>query len=478
MMELRSYQLDLACDVMASHLTIARRILLVMPCRSGKTPTLSYIITHEPGNVWVIAHRQELIDQASKTLKRFGVDHGTVKAGHPFQPKQRVQVASIQTLIKRLHLLPPPTMIVVDESHRAVSPSYKKVIEAYPDAQVLGVTASPCRTNGEGLGSVFERMIVGPTERKLTDQGYLTPVVYYAPPVVADTSSIPVSMGDYAKAESEKVMNKPTVTGDAVEHYRRICDGVPMIVFCTSIQHAEDVATAYRDAGYRAVSVDGSMSDEDREDRIYGLGEGRYDIVASCELISEGLDIPGVGAVQLLRPTESLGLHIQQTCRPLNPIYADGYDLTTDSGRVAAIAAGPKPYAYILDHVNNIKHGLPTAPRHWTLSGKAKSKKSSEKSLRTCGHCFLSHDPAPTCPMCGYEYPKVVKALTRIENVNGELVRIEETKEERAVAMRDARSVVELIAFAKSRGYAKPSWWAMKVYKGRNYIGAMPKIPH
>lgn len=475
-MILREYQLDLACDVMASHLTIARKVLLVMPCRSGKTPTLSYIITHEPGNVWVIAHRQELIEQASNTLKRFGVTHGIVKAGHPFQPKQRVQVASIQTLIKRHHLLPPPTMIVVDESHRAVSPSYKKVIETYPLGGVLGVTASPCRTNGEGLGSIFEHMIVGPSERELTKEGYLTPVVYYAPPVVADTASIPVTMGDYARAESEEVMNKPTVTGDAVEHYRRICDGVPMIVFCTSIQHAEDVAKAYQEAGYRAVSVDGSMSDEDRKDRIYGLGEGRYDVVTSCELISEGLDIPGVGAVQLLRPTESLGLHIQQTCRPLNPIYAEGHDLTTASGRVAAIAAGTKPYAYILDHVNNIKHGLPTATRHWTLKGKVKSKKPTEKALRTCGHCFLSHDPTPVCPMCGYEYPKVSKALTRIENVGGELVRIEETKEERAVAMRDARSMVELIAFAKSRGYKNAGHWARKVYGGRSYLGSMPKV--
>ena len=475
-MILRSYQSDLACDVMASHLTLARKVLLVMPCRSGKTPTLSYIITYEPGNVWVIAHRQELIKQASNTLKKFGIEHGIIKAGYPFEPKQRVQVASIQTLIKRHHLLPPPNMIVIDESHRAVSPSYKKLIETYIKSSLLGVTASPCRTNGEGLGSVFEHMTIGPSERWLTDQGYLTPVVYYAPPVVADTASLPVSMGDFAKAESEKAMNKPTVTGDAVEHYKRICDGVPMIVFCTSVKHAEDVALAYTEAGYRAVSVDGSMSDEDREDRIYGLGEGRYDVVTSCELISEGLDIPGVVAVQLLRPTASLGLHIQQTCRPLNPIYADGYDLTTADGRVAAIAAGPKPFAYIIDHVNNITHGLPTAPRRWTLKGTVKTRKPTEKALRTCGHCFLSHDPAPACPMCGYEYPKQSKALTRIENVGGELVRIEETKEERAEAMRDARSMVELIAFAKSRGYKNAGFWARKVYTGRNYVGNMPKI--
>lgn len=111
-MILRDYQLDLACDVMASHLTIARKVLAVSPTGSGKTVTLSYIVSHEPGNVWVIAHRQELIWQLSETLTSFGIENGIVKSGHPFDPSQRVQVASVQTLVKRMHLLPLPTMIV------------------------------------------------------------------------------------------------------------------------------------------------------------------------------------------------------------------------------------------------------------------------------------------------------------------------------------------------------------------------------
>jgi superfamily II DNA or RNA helicase len=458
-MILRSYQLDLACDVMASHLTIARRVLAVSPTGSGKTVTLTYIVSHEKGNVWVIAHRQELIWQLSETLTNFGIPNGIVKSGHPLDPKQRVQVASVQTLVKRMHLLPPPTMIVVDECHHGTSPTYKKIINENPQAQVLGVTATPCRLNGQGLGEVFDHMVLGPTTRWLTDNGFLSPAEYYAPPQVADTSNLHQRGGDFAKEEAEAVMNKPTVTGNAVEHYQRICDGVPMLVFCTSVQHAKDVAEEYVSAGYRAASVDGSMSDEDRKDRIQGLGNGKWQVITSCDLIGEGLDVPIVEAAQLLRPTASLGLHLQQI------------------GRVLRFVKGKT--AKILDHVGNVRrHGFATTQHPWSLAGTVKTRKTKEVALRTCERCFLAHDPAPYCPMCGYVYPKKEKALTRIENVGGELVRIEETKEERAEAMRDARSIVELIAFAKSRGYAKPAFWARKVYGGRSYLGAMPLIPH
>ena len=475
-MILRSYQHEPACDVLSCFENVARTVLLVMPCRSGKTPTLCYVVSHEPGRVWVIAHRQELIAQASETLDKFNIAHGVVKSGYPFDPKQRVQVASIQTLARRYHLLPKPDLIVADEAHHSVSNSYQKVIGDNRKARVLGVTATPVRLNGQGLGEVFEHMIIGPSARWLTDEGFLTAAEYYAPPQVADTSHLSKRGGDYAKDEMAEVMDRHTVTGDAVEHYQRICDGVPIIVFCTTILHAEHVAKQYADAGYRAVSVDGSMSDADRKDRIYGLDTGKYQVVTSCELVGEGLDIPGVTAVQLLRPTASLGLHNQQICRPLNPVYADGFDLTTKEGRLAAIAAGPKPRAFILDHVNNSKHGLPTKEHQWTLAGTTKKKRDSVPALRTCSSCFLAHEPSPTCPNCGTIYPVATKALHRIETVDGKLVKIEETKEERSTALQNARSMVELIAFAKARGYQRPSFWAMKVFKGRSYTHHMPRI--
>jgi superfamily II DNA or RNA helicase len=412
----------------------------------------------EQGVVWVIAHRHELLRQLSETLTRFDIEHGVVKAGMPFEPHKRVQVASIQTLAKRHHLLPPPDLIVYDEVHHLPSKVAKQTVETYPLANLLGVTATPCRLDGRGLGEVFDHMILGPTTRWLTDNGFLCPAEYYGPPPKADISSIPMRAGDYAKEQTEEVMNKPTVTGDAIEHYRELCDGVPMLVFCTSVQHAKDVAQAYVDAGYRAASVDGAMDDADRKDRIEGLGTGKWQIITSCDLIGEGLDVPVVGAVQLLRPTKSLIVHLQQIGRGLRP-------------------AADKKCLFVLDHVNNVRTlGTATQERQWSLEGTRKSRKDKLPSLKTCGQCFLVHEPSPTCPNCGYEYPKATKALTRIEVVEGKLVKIEETREERAEAMRDCRSLVELIAFAKARGYANAGWWARKVYGARNYIGAMPKL--
>lgn len=452
-MVLREYQLDLACNVLASFECIARKVLAVMPTGSGKSTLVGHAASHESGHVWVIAHRQELIRQLSNTMNLFNLPHGIVKSGYPFEPHKRIQVASIQTLIRRDHLLPPPTLIVYDECQHAVSKTSVSLLNRHPQSRLLGLTATPCRLNGQGLGEVFEHMIIGPTTAWLTEQGFLAPAKYYCPPQVADTSQIPTRAGDFASDKSEEVMDKPMVTGDAVQHYRELCDGTPMIVFCTSVAHAKHVAEEYTAAGYRAASVDGSMSDDDRTDRITGLATGKWQIITSCELIGEGLDVPVCGAVQMLRPTKSLSLHLQMIGRALRPM----------EGKTA----------YVLDHVGNVRSlGTATTLREWTLEGKAKTKKEAVLGLKTCTSCFLTHEPSGVCPNCGFEYPK--KERTKIEEVGGKLVEFVETREERAAALRDARSLVELIAFAKARGYKKPAFWARKVYHGRNYTRYMP----
>lgn len=454
-MILRPYQLDLACEVIAVHECMTRKVLAVLPTGGGKSTIIGFAALHDTGNIWVIAHRQELIRQLSGTLTRFDLPHGIVKSGYPFDPTQRIQVASIQTLVKRHHLLPEPAMIIVDEAHHATSKSYTTVTDSYPKSRVLGVTATPCRLNGQGLGEVFEHMVLGPTTKWLTEQGFLAPAKYYAPPPVVDTSTLPVQAGDYAKKQSDELMDKPAVTGDAVSHYRDLCDGQPMIVFCTSVSHAKNVAEEYCAAGYRAVSVDGKMKDEDRADAITGLASGKYQIVTSCELIGEGLDVPVCSAIQILRPTKSLGLHLQMLGRALRPM----------EGKTA----------YILDHVGNVRNlGMATTERQWTLEGKVKTKKAAVAGLKTCTSCFVVHEPSSTCPNCGFEYPKQTRAL--IETLGGKLVEIHETKEERSEALKQARSMVELIAFAKARGYKKPAFWARKVYHGRSYSGVMPRI--
>jgi DNA repair protein RadD len=455
---LRQYQKDLDLETWLAFEFIAARVLLVLPTGGGKTVLFSKIAADTKGVTWIIAHRQELIRQASETLDRFGIDHGTVKSGFPFQPEKRVQVASMQTIVRRAATMPPPELIILDEAHHCLCPTIGKILAAAPRAKVLGVTATPCRTNGAGLGSVFDHLIIGPTNRWLTDQGFLSPAFYYAPPPKADVSNLPMRSGDYAREAAEAAMDKAVVTGDAVEHYRRICDGVPMLSFCVSVEHAKHVAAQYVEAGYRAAAVDGALDDDERKDRILGLATGKYQVITSCDLIGEGLDVPLVGAVQLLRPTASLSLHLQQIGRGLRP--AEG-----------------KEACYVLDHVGNVeKHKFASTVHPWSLEGTVKPRKEKAESVRTCGSCFMVHETAKTCPFCGYVYPVKSRVLSKMEIVDGELVRIEETKEERAQAITEARTLPELIAFAKARKYKRPTYWARMVYRGRSHLEYMPKL--
>jgi DNA repair protein RadD len=229
-----------------------------------------------------------------------------------------------------------------------------------------------------------------------------------------------------------------------------------MLTFCVSVAHAHHVAAQYRAAGYRAEAVDGSMGDDDRKDRIGGLGTGKYQIITSCDLIGEGLDVPIVTAAQLLRPTASPALHLQQIGRVLRP--------------------GEGKVAIVLDHVGNTaKHGFASTERKWSLEG-LKKKGSSEAAIptRTCPECYSVHKVMKVCPYCDFEYPVKARSLTAQKVIDGKLVEVEQTKEERIAEQRDARSLKELIALAKSRGYKRAAFWAMKVYHSRSYSHLMP----
>ena len=460
-----------------------RCVLYVLPTGGGKTATFSMITvgaSQKGTRTWIVAHRRELVNQASGTLNKFGVAHGIVLAGETSLPHLTTQVCSLQTVVGRIGKITPPDFIVFDEAHHATSGSYKKIMDAYPNAKILGVTATPCRTDGMGLGDVFQSMIVGPSTADLTNDGYLSSARYFCTPCQADLSHIKRRNNDYAREELSDAMNLRAITGDAIEHYKRICDGVPMIVFCVSVQHAKDVASAYMTAGYRATFVDGSLAEDYRTDRLSGLGSGKYQIVTSCDLIGEGLDIPNVVAAQLLRPTESVSLHLQQIGRPLRPVYA-GYSLETAEERLAAIENGPKPCAYILDHVGNCgasvggewqpKHGFAVSPREWTLQGKIKKPKTeADVLIKSCPDCFSVHEPAKECPFCGHVYE--VTRSRKIEAVKGELVEvsremIEAEKQARKAEEKKAWTKADLIELGKQRGYKNPEFWATMKMKGR-----------
>ena len=454
-MPLRPYQEQAIASVRIAVMQ-SDRALLVMPTGSGKTVVFSEICRlarEKKRKVLILVHRRELIKQASDKLKKAGVRHGIIASG--FNPSRSpVQVASVQTLIRRLNTSSfTPDLIIIDEAHHAVAGSWDKIIGHFSDAKIIGVTATPSRLDGRGLGSHFSTLVSGPSVAQLTKLGFLSQHRVFAPPVIADLKNVKTRAGDYANDQLSAAMDRPTITGDAISHYARLADGLPAIAFCCSVAHAESVCEAFNAAGYRAKLVTGKMKMEERDEAISGLADGRTQILCSVDVVSEGTDVPAVSAAILLRPTQSEALYLQQVGRILRP--------------------QPGKIAIVLDHVGStVKHGFVDDLRDWSLNSKPKRKKNDEPapSVRQCPMCFAAFKPQPECPCCGFEFPvKPKRQLTQREGKLREMRRQDaleriEKKEQRKEIGR-ARTLPELLALAKKKGY-KPGW-AYKIFYGR-----------
>jgi superfamily II DNA or RNA helicase len=390
--------------------------------------------------VLILAHRGEIIRQIVDALRDEGVTAGVIRSGEPMNLSFPVQVASIQTLVKRLDLVQKPDFIVVDESHHIASASYHAVMAAYSSAHVLGVTATPERLDGKGLGDYFQTMVRGPEVAWLIENGYLANPVYYAPSTV-DLSGVHVRMGDFAKNEIAGIMEKPSIVGDAVKHYLKYASGRTAITFCVNLKHAAQVAESFNRAGVKSEVIDGTQTDRERSGIIDRLGKGETRNMVSCDLVGEGFDCPSVGAAILLRPTASLGLHLQQLGRSLRA--------KSDGGN-----------AIILDHVGNcVRHGLAEEEREWSLEGSASKRRKRESALetRTCENCFAVFT-GTVCPQCQTERESKVR---EIEQKEGELARLnaEAVLAARARIWEESRckTFSDFRELGKRRGH-KPGW--------------------
>lgn len=455
---LRDYQAGGVTEIREQYIAGYRAPLYVLPTGGGKTIVFTHIGSASAArkkNVLILVHRIELVRQTVEKLIWAGVKCGVIHKKYTPDYTASVQVASVQTLVKRLHKIPIKfDLIIVDEAHHATAGSWKKIIEYYPDARILGVTATPIRSDGAGLDAIFDSLVIGPQISELIGAGHLVPPIVYAPAQRIDFTGIKISMGDYDQKEVELRVDKPTVTGDAVAHYAKLCPGTPAVAFCISVAHAEHVAEQFRAAGFRAASVDGTTDDDERKRILDGLGDGSIDVVCSCSIISEGTDIPAIGCAILLRPTQSLSLYIQQVGRALRLM-------------------GDKSHAIILDHVGNcFIHGMPDEDREWSLEGVKKSRKKGEKDkparVMQCMGCLAVHAPAPSCPQCGFVHPVQSR---EIEEVDGELTAVTpEMKKaisiQRKIEVYNAKSLEDLVKIGAQRGYGQN--WAKHVHAARN----------
>jgi DNA repair protein RadD len=455
--QLRPYQAEAVSRLRASYASGKRAPLFVLPTGGGKTFVFTYVGNKavDRGNrVGILVHRQELLLQASRSLHAMGVKHGLISPMFNMN-NEPVQVASVQTLLRRLkrHTIP-FDLLIVDEAHHAAAGTWRKIIEHYPNAKILGVTATPIRTDGQGLSEVFDDLIVGVSMQTLIELGYLVRPVIYAPPTALDLSGVRKRGGDFDTTQLADRMDKPTITGSAVEHYKRLCPGKPAIAFCASVAHAQHVAEQFRAAGFSSLSLDGTMLDTERKAAIDGLSNGKINVLTSCDIVSEGTDIPVVEAAILLRPTQSTSLYIQQVGRALR-------------------SAPGKTQAIILDHVGNVmRHGMPEEHRDWTLDGLARPAAANDNEppmvLKQCEKCYAVFKPSPVCPQCGHVHAARTHEIAETE---GELkqvdpAEIEAMRREQRREIGKARTLEDLQKIAKQRGYSKG--WAYHIFKARS----------
>lgn len=438
-----------------------RSVLYVLPTGGGKTVVLSHIAelsARKGSSIMIVAHRRELIRQASAALRGFGIPHGIIAPGAP-ETADGVQVAMVGSLASRLRRRPDAyraDVLIIDEAHHATPGSqWGQVAEHFHDARLLGVTATPRRLDGRGLGvaagGFFEHMHCGPSVSDLIQRGHLVRPVTYGPKQPIDLSSVKVVCGDFSISQLEGAVDTPTITGDAIVEYRRHLHRQPAIAFCVSVAHAVHVAEEFQSAGYRAAMLSGDTEPASRERMIADLGAGELDVLTACDVISEGTDIPRVAGVIQLRPTKSESLYLQQVGRGLRPY----------PGKHACI---------VLDHAGNIwQHGSIVDDRDWSLEGKPRRKRGDTApadDIRQCPECYTIYPAsADECPECGHRPPNAGRAPP--QEVAGDLREIDTAALSRRkdAERAAAKTLDDLIAIGKQRGYH--SGWAHHVYKSR-----------
>ncbi|WP_316979234.1 DEAD/DEAH box helicase [Shumkonia mesophila] len=431
-MELRDYQHLWIGDLRAAFTREHKRVLGLLPTGGGKTICFSEITRLAAARglrVLILGHRGFLVSQISGALKDACVHHACLARGYPENLSARVQVGTVQTVARRLDRIGHFDLIIIDEAHHAPAGTWALILAAYSNAWVLGVTATPCRLDGKGLGDSFDVLVTGPSVLELTDLRWLVPARIWAPSGTRlDLSGVPITkQGDYNSDALAEVCEKAHLIGDSLEHYTRIAQGAPAIAFCPSLQFAHRTAEQFRSAGYSAAVIEGASKDTDRRAMTADLAAARLNVLISVDVISEGFDVPTVNFGLSLRPTQSLSLYMQQI------------------GRILRISPG-KTFAGWIDHAGNVgTHGWPDDDREWSLEKGAvrRTEKAEPITIRRCPECYHVHRPAPACPICRHQYTVQERRLDVRQGTLSEIRREDREaarqKKARAEAVKNAR---------------------------------------
>jgi superfamily II DNA or RNA helicase len=439
--QLRPYQVEGEQACRRAFRKGRKRLIYSAATGSGKTTVASSIIEKASAkagaHILFLAHRKELISQCSKRLTEEGIPHGIIKAGIKPDHDQIVQVASKDTIVRRLKKYPENyfTVIIVDECHRTLGKTYLKILDYNDNAYVVGLTATPWRLDGKGLGDFYEEIIETCTMQDLIDWGYLVEPRIFTSFRIPNIK-IASRGGDYKPEEMEKVYDKPTLIGDIFTHWNKHCSDRKTIIFATSINHSKHIAKIFQEHGINAAHIDGTTPEHERESILNNFEKGLIQVIVNVGILTEGYDCPLCSCIILARPTKSTNLYLQMAGRVLRPA----------EGKVDAI---------ILDHSGCVsQHGFPQDEREYSLKGRVKNKKDPSKSFTTCKNCGAMYRKS-VCPECG------TKASIQdriIAQVGGELKELSHSRKK----AEEKKAYIWLIEQGKKN--RKPPQWADKQF--------------
>lgn len=450
MIALRDYQRDAVAGISSALRASPRAaVCLALPTGGGKTiimGAMARAFARRGKAVAIVAHRRNLVAQLQSAIGGY----------------DKINIVGVQSFANKPSAA---HAILIDEAHHAIATTYRKAITASGAKVVIGVSATPERADGRGMGEVFDAIVQGKQMAELINDGWLAKYRYFAPARMIDPlADKPAATKEFTRKQQDGAANIKRRWGDAVLLYQKHLAGRRAIVFGYNVADAKNLAASFTAAGINAAAVSGNMPPAAVADAIDGFRAGSIAVLTSCDLISEGFDVPEAAGVIMARATQSTTIFLQQC----------GRCLRAKAGGEAAV---------IIDMVGNaLRHGLPDDLRQWDLAGAAARRKPTAETItwRRCPACFYACPRAlPVCQECGHRFIAEVDIANKPNADFGELdahsiariraiVKDKRAAQKRAavVERKGAKTLAALQAVGKQLGY-KPQW-AYQVWQARN----------